>query len=307
MAKNNCDGFPFISKRNVTKENIKNIEKNVEKLLKNEDFDVKMMKDFLVVGEKKHVVNVSRNLDMARNLFPFDKDFMQNFHFHTFTSYLRTPLQILGTHSILYDDKIEFGSIFLNRTKERKKDKQLKKDMLSIINAVFQVYGSYRKGIFFKEDDFVTCLSTNEIIEVLVKYELQDRIVSFGYGFGLIYIPCIMFFNFILEQYNCGSTIDTCLSEIPLIYHFVLIHPPLAVHKQTISHIGHNMKHSCDWKCFVDCTDVAHPRWGPEFKMLKRVDVSKYIREKGIAVIDSVAQSSCNQENNKKVEAIGCY
>jgi len=153
----------------------------------------------------------------------------------------------------------------------------------------------------------VTCLSTNEVIEVLIKYELQDKIVSFGYGFGLIYIPGIMFFNFLLEQYNCGSTIDSCLSEIPLVYHFVIVHPPLVVHKQTISHIGHNVKHSCDWKCFVDCTDVAHPRWGKGLKMLKKVDISKFFKEKGITVVDSIAQGSCNQENSKIIEELGCY
>jgi len=207
---------------------------------------------------------------------------------------------VVGSISLFYNDTIVVANTSFPRKLFTKIENQLKGDMMFIISQVFKFYGKGKIGIFFKEDDFVLCLSDIDIIELITDYRLEDKIVSLAYGFGLVYIPTSLLETFFNGQIRCQLPIDSCLSSGSTFKNiFIKIHPPFAVHKNTISHIGHDEKHDCDYKCFVDCKDAAHSRSYDYQKIY--LNVTQFFTRKGIGVLDMYIFAHCNNYIEKKI------
>jgi len=230
------------------------------------------------------------------DILPISAASMNLFHFHTIASSLRTPQQVIGSVSFMHENYF----VIDNHTYPRKfygrsnPDQQIKQDLKFIVLEVFKLFSGMNQkiGIFFKEDDFVLCMSEMDIIDVILKYGLQRRIVSLAYGFGLVYIPRVYLDKFLFALARCNSAIDSCLSSKLMRDAFIKIHPPFAVHKNTKSHINHDEKHKCNWKCFIDCKDAAHERTEDYHKLY--LNVTPYFNSRGIGILDMYIFGHCN-------------
>src|SRR5690348_3171124 len=93
------------------------------------------------------------------------------------------------------------------REKKAVRVEQLKSDLLATMEYVYNNYRSGKKGFIFKEDDFVTCIATDDIINFIISRNLEDKVVSLGYGFGFMYIPAAKMVEFLKYERTCRTTI----------------------------------------------------------------------------------------------------
>jgi len=231
----------------------------------------------------------------------------QLIHYHTFCYSERMPHQILGTFSVVEEHKIFFN---MGESIERvfNRRNQLKSDYLNVIDFIYDKYHHEVYGFIFKEDSFVTCISTNEIINIILMNKLEDKIVSLAYGFGLMYIPVGKLKEFIRLENNCRKTLDTCLYDrIALRQIVIKVHPPLAVHRNTVNYLNitDDLNSNCDWNCFVDCHDIS---LGSKNRTNILLNITDFYQNKGIKIIDLYNRAYCNDQylNRDEDMKIGC-
>jgi len=225
-----------------------------------------------------------------------EESLFNRFHFHTFIFNDRTPQQVIGTHSFIYQDRIDIGKYRVMKVKYEDAERERKIDILSTIHFINQIYENKEIiGFFLKEDNFVTCLSIDEIIQVIINFNLEKNIVNLGYDFGLIYIPASLIDSVLYNARGCFGSIEKCLSEQ---ISYSRVRPPVAVKKIGSKEL--NSTKSCNWKCFVDCMDA-----NIENEYQVSVDISSFFEAKGIKI--QKTNGYCNKENTKEIEKIGCY